>query len=190
MLLPSKRIVFSVMKIACCASILCLTLNSSAIAAKKFTDEDLQKFIQQHGSFSKSSHAVMIEERARLNALQNAFLVADTYTLTEESKRLSEAMSRVVSQYEPSAGKESAAAWQITAAIVSESHQMREGISKNDYNKAYTHFSRVTGYCIRCHEAVRSWGKLPESITADEEKSLSDGAAKKVPSKSKVKSSG
>lgn len=162
--------------------ILCLGKPSFA-ENRVFTNEDVRQLFEKSEDFKKS-HSVMKQQRERLKAILNGFLVGDTQTINEKSDELLQAMKEVIAGYPPSGEKESAA-WQSMADIVNETYLMKEEASKNDYNKAYVHFSHISRSCIQCHQVVREWGKLPEPAPPAEEKNLSPDAANQKEAASK-----
>ena len=166
------RIIFGSMF---CSVVLITCFGTPSFAENQvFTNEDVRQLSEKSEDFKKS-HSVMIQQRERLKAILNGFLVGDTQTINEKSDELLKSMKEVIENHPPSGEKESAA-WQSMADIVNETNLMKEEASKNDYDKAYVHFSRIAGSCIQCHQVVREWGKLPEPLPHPEEKNASSDA--------------
>ena len=142
--------------------LLMMVLMSRPVMAanETFTNEDISEMLGESEDFKKS-HSVMIQQRERLKAILNAFLVGDTQTIDKKSDELLKAMGETI-QIQPLARETESATWQSLAKIVKETHLMKEEASKNDYNKAYKHFSNIAASCIQCHQAVREWGQLPK----------------------------
>ena len=123
----------------------------------------------------------MADQRERLNAILDGFLVSDIEAIKEKSDELNGAMRAVIQIYPPSGEKENAV-WQATADIVNESFLLKQETEKNDFNKAFVHFNRISSQCIRCHQATREWGKLPEPPPQAKEKTLpAENADQKEP---------
>ena len=124
------------------------------------TNDEVYKFLSKDKNF-KEAHSVMAEQRERLRDILDGFLEGNVNKIREQSGKLVKAVAEINRRY-PQSEEKGPAAWQAMAKIVNESNAMNDDTLKNDYGKAYWHYSRVVDQCIQCHQAVRQWGKLPE----------------------------
>ena len=148
-----------------------LFMSLSAIAANKvFTNDDINQLLGESDDFKKS-HSVMIQQCDRLKAILNGFLVGDTNAIDKKSDELLKAMSKTI-QIRATTHETESGTWRSVTEIVEETHLMKEEASRNDYNKAYKHFSNIAASCIQCHQVVRELGKWP-TPTSDAENSAS-----------------
>lgn len=127
------------------------------------TDQSIREAFDKSNDL-KQSHTVMSDQKQRLLKIMDAFLKGDTYTIQSSTDEISKAMHTIVTTY-PISPEKKAEAWKIMAEIVKQSHAIQEAAEKNDYQKAYEHFTLLSNQCIQCHQAVRGWGKLPEPAT-------------------------
>ncbi len=137
-----------------------LLISQPAIAANKaFTNEDIYHLLGESKEF-KNSLSVMTQQRERMNTILNAFLLGDTKTINEKSDEILANMDQIIKTQAITHGNESRV-WQSVTEIVKETHLLKEETSKNNYEKAYEHFSNIAAGCIQCHQAVREWNKFP-----------------------------
>ena len=86
------RIIFGSMF---CSIVLILYLGAPSFAENKvFTNEDVRQLFEKSEDFEKS-HSVMIQQRERLKAILNGFLIGDTQAIHKKSDELLKAMKEV-----------------------------------------------------------------------------------------------
>ena len=123
-----------------------------------YTDEMIHDMFKEPEA--QSIHEVMTAQRGNLIAIQDSFLLGDAEMINQSAGELAREMKAVEAKLPRD--KESSDTWMAMSGIVREAESMQNEILANDYKKAYAHYSRLIGQCVRCHQVARAWGKFQE----------------------------
>lgn len=134
--------------------------------AEVYTDESIRKMFKSKEV--QKSHSLMTRERERLQAISDGFLLGDSEAIEKNTDMLVASM-RQVAQMFPHKPESGGAEWTAMSEIVSHVESMKKEILNKNYNKAYSHYSRIMASCIQCHQIARSWGKFEEPPPVDDD---------------------
>lgn len=141
-----------------------IALATRCAAGELVTDETIHQVFDKSKK-AKDSHSVMTEQTSRLHEILDGYLTGNTVQIKKASKALSRDMRRVTS-YLPSDTSEDSVVWNAMSEIVNQSNALYEEVEKGNLSKSYQHYTLLTAECVKCHQALREWGRFPAATSS------------------------
>jgi len=148
-------------------------LSSSTMAEDKaVTNADVYQLLGKSSDFKKS-HSIMQQQHTKLVSILDSFLIGDAKSINSKLDEFLTALDQLI--LTPLQNQENKSnILKVKADIVEEARLIKKAALKNDYTKAFEHFTNITNSCIQCHQVARQWGKLPEFAPSYKEDAKSD----------------
>ena len=141
--------------------ILCfLALVVGIQANEVITNETIKKVLGQTIAFRKS-HSVMSKNENRLQSFLNAFLTGDLASIKTLAPEIAVSLGDVTSFLPKDNPESQTEGWQTIAEVSNQAKEIEKSANQEDLIGTYNHYAQLIFQCVKCHQAVRSWGQFP-----------------------------
>lgn len=140
--------------------LLFLTPFAGLQANEVITNETIKKTLGETVAFRKS-HSVMAENHNRLRRILSAFLTGDLASIKILAVEISASMSRLTTFLTGDGPEAQTEGWRAIAEMSHQAKEIEKSADSEDFVGAYNHYVSLTFQCVKCHQAVRSWGGFP-----------------------------